>query len=258
MWTRFHSVAVFASALGLSCSPDRIAATRAMDQVPDNQNIAAIEQHGLPGQAKVYCANTTSCFAATFTFKDYASDPSFGRPYTVFTAYLQNLQGTFPVDGPDTPLELGLFHFFFDSDEPGTYVDALIQPLTVSTIGNVETGLALSWQHDGPADPGDGNPNYDTWFANGGTEIVGCSLWPGNPVPFYSFRMCPADGFDGWIKVEFILRRFVNFEITRPPVRFRDFRFSFGAAFGPFCTIGGMDPGTCTELAYRRVLKSTP
>ena len=38
------------------------------------------------------------------------------------------------------------------------------------------------------------------------------------------------------------------------PVRFRDFLFSFGYS-RTYCIVGGNQPGTCTELPYRRAIR---
>lgn len=199
-------------------------------------------------QAKVYCIGS-SCYAAAFEFKDYKSDPDFPGPYTLFSAYFQNLQGTYPLGGPNTPLKLNFIRFrFFDPNDDPPYVDAY-PIMTVSAVGDVEEGHvqpAGHWLNDGPiAGPG---PNYDTWEYLPGLGIVGCDV----PALFsFSFRSCPGRGLDGWVKFDFKLRHIGS----RVPVRFHDFVFSFGSV-SPLavCTIGGNEQGTCTELPYHRAM----
>ena len=213
----------------------------------------------LPGparaKAKVYCRGT-SCYAAAFEFANYPSDPIFGGPYTLFTAYFQNLQGTYPLGGSSTPLVLNWLYFQFissDEDPRGNYVDAWPH-LSSSIIGNVQAGLNNFWAHDGPADSGP--PNYDTFYSYPGGGIVGCNVDQGNPPYWFSFQTCPSQGVDGWVKFDFVLRRLTGFAASQPPVRFDDFLFSFGDFFsGGRCTIGGKQPGTCTELPYRRAMR---
>ena len=204
-------------------------------------------------RAKVYC-HGTSCYAAAFDFADFQSDPVFGAPYTVLTAHFQNLQGSYPAGGSNTPLELGVFRFvFLGDDEPrGNFVDALT-PLSLAAIGAVRLGANRFWSNDGYADPGP--PNFDTFYASPGHEIVGCSVWPGNPPDWFFFQTCPSQGLDGWVKVEFVLRRYDEWAPAKPPVRFRDFRFTFGKTFTEGCTIGGNEPGTCTETPYRQAMR---
>ena len=106
-----------------------------------------VKTNGAP--AKVYCLDATSCYAVAFDFTDYDNDPETGRPYTIFTAYFQNLQGTYPSEGPEALLALDLFRFqFFDTIESPDYVDA--SSMVLSAIGNVIVGLGNAWEVDVP------------------------------------------------------------------------------------------------------------
>jgi hypothetical protein len=249
-------------AVALACGADRINAPPNVSYHEPAVAAGLAKGHegdalpaSLRAKAKIYCSGS-SCFAAAFDFKDFPKDATSPGPYTVMTAYFQDLQGTFPPDGPSTPLAIDGLHFQCPaSGVVGSYVDVPTGGLPILPIGNVQIGLVASWPHDGAVDPGDGNGNSDSWTGVPAGEIYGCDLWPGNPPGHFSVQTCPSQGLDGWAKVEFVLRRFVNWELTKPPVRFEDFRFLFGAtqSTGGSCTIGGNLPGTCTDLPYRSV-----
>jgi hypothetical protein len=141
---------------------------------------------------------------------------------------------------------------FLPRASPLKMPDALDLPLTVQAVGNVQTGILSGWQHETHADAGTSFPNFDYWYRDDPTGIVGCEV---DLSPFFVFQTCPSQGFDGWVKAEFTLRRNIEWVGVRPPVRFDDFLFTFGDFTGPRCTIGGGQPGTCTELPYRRVMR---
>ena len=193
--------------------------------------------------AKVYCLNETQCYAVAFDFTDFKNDPDYGIPYTLFTAYFQNLQGTYPANTTNI-LELDLFHFqFFDTIESHEYVDAY--ELRVSPVGNVQTGLINIWNNDEPVT----GLNSDLWDGIG-FGIVGCNA---GAFPSFAVQTCPRQGLDGWARVDVKLTR-RGASASSAPVRFRDFRFSFGYSRN-FCIVGGNEPGTCTELPYRRAVR---
>jgi len=202
------------------------------------------------GSVRAYCITPTTCIAAAFRFDELPDDPTFGRQ-TLFSAYFQNLQGTYPNHGPRAELKLRFFRFqFFDVIESSDHVDA--HPVeTFSTFGNVQVGANHNWGNESPA----AGRNSDTFVAEIGSGIVGCDIAPANPPLWFSFRTCPSGGMDGWVRVDFTLRR-VGEEASNAPVRFNDFEFSFGDHnSGQFCTIGGDKPETCTVLPYSRVLR---
>ena len=194
-------------------------------------------------QAKVYC-DGTSCVAAAFEFKDYRSDLE-GR-YTILSAYFQNLQGTYPSNGPTTPVSLNWFFFqFFDPNVGDDWVDAALDNEALSVLGNVVAGDHNVWSNDSPAE----GVNYDS-FTNFSYGIVGCDgPLPEFPLAFFAFNTCPASGLDGWVRIDFKLRH-LGADPSHAPVRFHDFRFSFGELGGGFCSIGGKEPGTCDEIPY--------
>lgn len=211
-------------------------------------NAAKNSDDGIPKSAKVYCVNATSCYAAAFEFTDYHG------LYTVFTAYFQNLQGTYPPGGPSTPLALNLFRFdFFGSWEDPDFVAAQPDALSVSAVGNVQVGESNYWPNDASA----GGPVNDQWDVER-LGIVGCNGPELSPYPLTEFAIqtCPSQGLDGWAKVDFTLRHGGYGNVPKQkPVRFKDFLFSFGDKAGARCTIGGELPGTCTELSYRSAMR---
>ena len=206
----------------------------------------ALEKNG-GARAKVYCTGA-SCYAAAFEFKDY-KDPV--RDYTIFSAYFQNLQGTYPPNGSTAAVSLNWFKFqFFDVNPSDDYVDADAGPVIFTTLGNVLVGEIQFWSNDSPAL----GLNSDTFFATG-HGIMGCDgAIPQFPLSFFSFQTCLTSGLDGWVRVDFKL--FHNGQDPSPaPVRFHDFVFSFGKLGGSSCSVGGGQPGTCSEIAYNRAMK---
>lgn len=247
-----RAFAFLAAIAALGCADDAIGPRALLDQGTDAavSKGDAFQKTG-GAQAKVYCSGT-SCFAAAFEFKDYRDDAVFPLvPYTIFSAYFQNLQGSYPIDGSTTPLSLNWFYFqFFDLNEGDDWVDASSGELVFSTFGNVVAGNNNSWGNDSPAQ----GVNYDA-FSTTGYGIVGCDgPVPEFPLEFFAFHTCPARGLDGWVRVDFKLRHF-GLAPSKAPVRFHDFLFSFGSLAGAKCTIGGNQPGTCAEMPYNRVMK---
>lgn len=201
------------------------------------------------GAVKVYCFNATSCVAAAFRFSPLPDDPRFGRQ-TLFSVFFQNLQGTYPANGPGTELRVRFFRFqFFDLIEESEFADA--DPIeTFSAIGNVQPGTNVAWSNDAPQ----AGRNADTFVADFGSGIVGCvnsgpSLW-------FTYQTCPRSGLDGWVRVDFVLRH-IAVQSLNAPVRFHDFEFSFGDQFsGLLCRVGGELAETCTVLPYSHVLQA--
>ena len=205
---------------------------------------------GVRGSVKVYCINATSCFAVAYDFTDNRDDPLLGRS-TVFSVYIQNLQGTYPEDGPSTPLNLNRFRFrFFDTQESPDFVDAY--PIeTISAVGNVQAGVNNDWSNDSPI----AGLNSDLFSAEIGSGILGCDVAAANPPLFFTFRTCLSEGLDGWVRVDFVLWHNGS-DPSNAPVRLHDFEFAFGDGFsaGHYCTIGGEQPATCTVLPYSKVV----
>ena len=263
-------LAMVTSVAFLGCAPDdsigpRVAPGLVVTEADAANNKANDFRPG--AKAKVYCKDATSCYAAAFYFTDYPSHPTIGGPYTLFTAYFQNLQGTYPLGGPSTVLGLGHFGFrFLVGNAVGdTYVDASNGHFSITAVGNVQEGIGNSWPQNATLNPGQEFPNIDRWDAFSDSWIVGCTVPEGVPN-WFGKRTCPSQGLDGWVKVEFVLRRLTGFfeggpssTAIRPPVRFEDFLFTFGpypVADPVGCTIGGGLPGTCTELSYKQAMRN--
>jgi hypothetical protein len=234
------AAAVLASCSGDSLSPEITADDLSAVRIADDVTL---------GSVKVYCFNATSCVAAAFRFSPLPDDPRFGRQ-TQFSVFLQNLQGTYPANGPGTELRVRFFRFqFFDMIEDFDFVDA--DPIgTFSSIGDVQAGINLGWGNEAPQ----GGRNSDTFVADFGSGIVGCVNQ--NPPLWFTYQTCASSGLDGWVRVDFVLRHFAA-EPSNEPVRFHDFEFSFGDHFaGLFCRVGGEQAETCTVLPYSHVLQA--
>ena len=246
---RFRGLLSTVSAVALlgCAAADSIGPRVVSEFAPDVATAAKNNEDGIPKSAKVYCVNETSCYAAAFDFTDYHG------LYTVFTVYLQNLQGTYPPGGPSEPLRLNTFGMvFFDAQEDPDFVDSPNISLSGSGVGIVQAGETNFWGHDGPS----AGQNRDNWMVNF-YGIIGCSLPAPYPLMQFAFRTCPSQGLDGWVKFDITLRH-LGLSDDPPkqrPVRFKDFFFYFGGLFGDVCRIGGKQPGTCTELSYRSVMR---
>src|SRR5688572_23532825 len=215
----------------LGCAPDASIGPRVASGLVVTDASAA-KSTGV--SAKVYC-NGTACYAAAFEFTDFPA-------YTIFTATFQNLQGTYPPGGPSVTQQLNRIHFqFFDQNTGNDYIAADAAFRSFVTVGNVQAGLETQWSQDSQ---GDGLSA--ALFTVNGHGIVGCS-----GAAFlldFHFQTCPSQGLDGWVKVGFKLFH-AGAAPKKAPVRFKDFFFTFGN-HGTRCTVGGGQPGTCTELPY--------
>lgn len=237
---------IVAAAVLTSCSGDNSVGP---EITADDASTVRIADGVTLGSVKVYCFNATSCVAAAFRFSPLPDDPRFGRQ-TQVSVFIQNLQGTFPANGPAAELRVRFFRFqFFDAIEDFDFVDA--DPIaTFAAVGNVQTGINFGWVNDAPQ----GGRNSDTFLADFGSGIVGCvnqdaPLW-------FTYQTCPSGGLDGWVRVDFVLRHFAT-EPSNNPVRFSDFEFSFGDhTAGLFCRVGGQQTETCTVLPYSHVLQA--
>lgn len=227
----------------------------AVGPLPGAAASAAESQSAVPGSAKVYCIGT-SCFGVVFAFTDNVSDPLFGRPTTSFSVYLQNLQGTYPTNGPSTPQIITSMGFvFFDTQESLDWVDASPNE-TSSVVGNVAVGTSPGWGNEKPT----AGLNRDIFFADPLGGIEGCNGRLGNPPLWFGYRSCPRDGLDGWVRLDFVLLH-RGLQASTTPIRFDDFRFWFswnqsGSSFvsGPTCSFGGGQPPTCAEFPYETSL----
>ena len=234
-----HSALVVAGILSAGCSADLTTGPRPEPRFLSGEADAA---KSLANGAKIYC-NGSSCIAAAFDSTDYPE-------YTLFTATLQNLQGTYPSSAPATTQRLNWFKFeFFDEDISDDYVIADPAFRSFVTIGNVEVGFHNLWSNDSNIF----GPLWET-FSTTGYGITGCDLTSDlDPRLDFHFRTCPRDGFDGWVAVGFKLRR-AGPVPRKARVRLHDFRFSFGNA-SAFCSVGGKEKGACEEIPYNRAMK---
>ena len=222
----------------LGCAPDESIGPRVAPGVVVTDANAA---KSIGGSAKIYC-NGTTCFAAEFDFTDIPG-------HTIFTATIQNLEGTYPPGGPNTVQRLNRFHFqFFDDINSDDRITAVSDYRSFIPVGNVRVGVNNVWGHDEPI----GGPSAALFTVNGG-GIVGCA--GAVHVMAFHFQTCPSQGLDGWVTVGFKLRH-TGIAAKKSPVRFKDFRFTFGDQGTARCTIGGNQPGTCTEVHYKQAMRN--
>src|SRR6187401_1797789 len=91
---------IIAAVVLLGCAPDDSIGPRVAPGVVVTE---ANAEKSIESSAKVYC-DGTSCYAAAFEFTDFPG-------YTIFTATVQNLQGTYPSGGPSITQQLDWFEF---------------------------------------------------------------------------------------------------------------------------------------------------
>ncbi len=210
-----------------------------------------------PIDPKVYCIRPGACFAAAFQFSDYLTDPV---PYTQFTVYLQNLQGSWPRKSAGTPAALNRFTILTSnppenspSKRPTLYSRMIDQSEGGTVIGRVRTGEQTGLYADEGSNQG---YNQFGWYT--GLGIAGCDLLPYNSREDYRISTCPANGLTGWLRFDFQLTWYG--ESFARPVRFDNFRFSVGSEFDG-CTFGTAElPGSpngagCRARDYNEVLR---
>ncbi len=205
-----------------------------------------------PIDPKVYCFRAGACFAAAFQFTDYLTDPS---PYTQFSVYLQNLQGSWPRKSVGTPLALNRFTIYTNnppedspSKRPTLYSHMINQSDGGTAIGRVKVGEEGTLYADQGSNQG---YNQFGWYT--GLGIAGCDLYPKPNNSREDFRVstCPASGLTGWLRFDFHLAWYGD--APARPVGFDNFRFAIGNEFEGcrFGTADLRDTGDATSCATR-------
>jgi hypothetical protein len=129
-------------------------------------------------------------------FTDYLSDPT---PYTMFSVYFQNLQGTFPAS-PGSPLGLNFFALYFHnpvSEHPERpYLFGHPENITGTAVGAV-------------GNPGNGGFGEDQSldfqyliYRSHNYGIIGCDVDPYSALDDAVWQTCPRLGLNGWIRFD--------------------------------------------------------
>ncbi|MEP7383994.1 MAG: hypothetical protein ABI910_20105 [Gemmatimonadota bacterium] len=208
---------------------------------------------------KVYCLRPGVCFAAAFQFTDYLTDPS---PYTQFTVYLQNLQGSWPRRSIGTPYALNRFTILTSnpleevpSRRPTLYSQMIDQSDGGTSIGRVRVGDEIAMF----ADQGS-NQRYNSFGWYTGYGISGCDFRDSGRPEDFRVATCPAKGLTGWLRFDFHLQWYGA--TSARPIRFDDFRYVVGNDLEG-CTIGTAEvrgifnPGSCRMHDYDEVLRQS-
>lgn len=211
-----------------------------------------------PIDQKVYCLRPGACFAAAFQFTDYLTDPS---PYSQFTVYLQNLQGSWPQKSVGSPLALNRFTILTSnppegspSKRPTLYSQMVNQSEGGTVIGRVRTGEQIGLYADEGSNQG---YNQFGWYT--GLGIAGCDLHPNHTPEDFRVSTCPANGLTGWLRFDFQFTWYG--EPFARPVRFENFRFVVGnefegCTFGTAELRGSPDSAGCRARDYNEVLRA--
>ncbi len=220
---------------------------------------------------KVYCVSAGQCYAAAFQFTDYLTDPT---PYTLFSVYLQNLQGNFAASSPSAySLNQFTFEFFNEATSAGDPY-GVVRTIgggggSVGAVGRVGLSPQTPYlYHDGN---GFGGHVTEYFLLNGGTGfgVLGCSTPPYLIPPEWSHRTCPRIGLNGWFRADFRIRgRDYTNNLGNPTAvatRFTDFAFGFGGS-GSECFVGSRDArspasgpvGNCKEHVYESFVTPEP
>lgn len=217
---------------------------------------------------RAYCLTPGQCYAAAFAFTDYLTDPV---PYTLFSVYLQNLQGSFAGSSPGT-YGLNLFTLYFLNQESGAGdPDGVVRHVgaagaAASAAGPIEQRTpSTSFYHDLSF----GRFARESFWlqSNIGYGVLGCTIPPYLTPSDWTHRMCPREGLSGWLRLDFRIRgRDYTRSIQDPtPVstRFSDFAFGFGWSANS-CYLGHQVPhvpgtvGNCTEHDYNAFVTPEP
>lgn len=146
-----------------------------------------------PADPKIYCASGDRCFAMAFETSG-----------TTSTLFLQNLQGSFPLDPASAPFFLGDVWLLRDNrgSNAGTRVE-FFSGCWGGAVGSVHPPAserfcfaqssyseniapATQWRH------------YNGRMGSG--PILGCTY---SNSPGFGHSTCPRDGFDGWYYLTF-------------------------------------------------------
>lgn len=209
-----------------------------------------------PLDPKVYCFRPRACFAAAFQFTDYLSDPV---PYTQFTVYLQNLQGSWPRRSAGDPSAINRFTILTSNPLEGSPAKrpTLYSRMIDQSQGGIVIGRVKVGEQQGVfADEGS-NQGYNQFGWYTGLGIAGCDLHPNHSPEDFRVSTCPANGLTGWLRFDF---QFTWYGVPFPrPVGFDNFRFVIGSEFEG-CTFGtaelrgSPEPEFCRARDYREVL----
>lgn len=204
-----------------------------------------------------YCFRAGACFAAAFQFTDYLSDPT---PYTQFTVYLQNLQGSWPRKSAGTPVALNRFTILTNnppenspSKRPTLYSHMINQSDGGTAIGRVRVGEEVGLYADEGSNQG---YNQFGWYT--GLGIAGCDLHPNHTPEDFRVSTCPARGLTGWLRFDFHLAWYGDVPVR--PIGFDNFRFAIGnefegCGFGTADLRGSRATDLCSARDYNEVIR---
>lgn len=219
---------------------------------------------------RVYCPpGQASCFAAAFTYTNYASGlPGIsylnGVPLTVMSLYVQNLQGSYRWRSP-SPFQVNSIGFFrenggYDNLSNTLFVNLLPHSITPprsgSAFGPVRIGSNPFLSESSSADPITSLATTYSTDVSGG--VVGCDLGNyGSPLVGYGWQTCPRTGTNGWVKFDFALYWAEQVGVTRF-VDSNDYFLTLAGVNTPsdyFCGYGrqiGIDPpvSACPSSDY--------
>lgn len=228
---------------------------------------------------KVYCPmGSLSCMGAYFNFTPHSS--GYG---TTFTAYVQNLQGSYTADpGPTTMRAFVLSRANKLPSAGGTYGFYNAIGVTVSTVGNVQrnaSGSVLynqSITYDHPY----GTTSMSWYGWDIGQGLAGCngnqSALPDGRIYYgFDYRTCPTQGLNGWLQLDFHVATLDYATGFRSPLTtFSDFAFTIGLQQWPdggipdgpseYCSFGDFGTGmpangtNCGVFAYPSAITPEP
>jgi hypothetical protein len=209
----------------------------------------------------VYCTiGSTSCMGAFFNFTQVEPTPnSLGG--TLFSAFLQNLQGSLPT----TTLfsSLGLFQLHRNNKPPGVGDAGFVSlsgPARATPVGRVDIGH-FAWEGTIPLFRESYVPPFHNapvvhsaeYHWNGLPSIMGCNAFyqdTDTPVRFKSFmyRTCPREGLNGWLRLDFLVNtwNYAAFDFRNVPMTLNDFAFTVYDVYTPHwdsCTFGNYGAG---------------
>lgn len=219
---------------------------------------------------KVYCLSASECYAAAFQFTDYLTDPA---PHTIFSVYLQSLQGSY-AGSSSLAYRLSRFHFLFFNqansagDPYGVVRQMGAGAASLGSVGPVErTTGRPTFEH---IVNGHGGHVREDFLLNGGVGfgVLGCTIPPYLIPGEWAVRTCPRLGLTGWARLDFRIRGLDYTSGHGSPVpvstRFTDFTFSFSGSRE--CTFGSLAPrppasprdGNCQEYSYDAFVTPEP